>query len=114
MTDAWDTDLGRWALAWRDYRRGVANPAPASSSPVVESADEAFAREIALARKVADPNGFMSWLAAGPDIEGGALAGSDAKYQQMLAEEVCDDAVAADAATAFAPDVPLPFGGEEK
>lgn len=159
--DAWDTDLGRWALAWRDYRRGVANPAPASSSPVVESdgdelareikaaldamdarmkaitlagapdapvrlvglyawltsdantaADEAFAREIALAHEVVDPKGLLPWLASLPE-SGDGTVGSDAKYRQMLAEEVCDDAVAADAATAFVPDVPLPFGGEE-
>lgn len=74
--DAWDTDLGRWALAWRDYLRSTTNPASVSSSSVVESADAAFAREIA------------------------------------LAHEVCDDAIAADAATAFVPDVPLPFGGD--
>lgn len=113
--DAWDTDLGRWALAWRDYRRGAATVSEVSVAiePIVESADEAFAREIALAHEVVDPKGLLPWLASLPE-SGDGTVGSDAKYQQMLAEEVCDDAVAADAATAFVPDVPLPFGGEEK
>lgn len=157
--DAWDTDLGQWALAWRDYLRAPttgdvqraldkmdaqmravayarsepmpligldawlgspesADAAPASElsvspEPIVEDADAAFAREIALAREAADPKGLLPWLASLPD-DGDGTVGSDAKYRQMLAEEVCDEQIAADAATAFVPDVPLPFGGEVK
>lgn len=164
--DAWDTDLGRWALAWRDYLRGeptadgcgvcdpwgnpcrreighanahqssayifrldpgemwgpdggaipvppVASEVSVGAESIVEDADAAFAREIALAREAADPKGLLPWLASLPD-DGDGTVGSDAKYQQMLAEEACDEQIAADAATAFVPDVPLPFGGEVK
>lgn len=51
MSDAWETDLGQWALAWRDYLRGGAN-SPEIPDGSVESAGEAFAREIALAHEV--------------------------------------------------------------
>ena len=113
--DVWDTDLGQWALAWRDYLRGepVASEVSVGAEPIVEDADAAFAREIALAREAADPKGLLPWLASLPD-DGDGTVGSDAKYQQMLAEEACDEQIAADAATAFVPDVPLPFGGEVK
>lgn len=54
MADAWDTDLGRWALAWRDFRaleregRIVRAPDPCAT------ADEVFADAVALAREVCD------------------------------------------------------------
>ena len=39
--DAWDTDLGRWALAWRDYRAGrQIEPAPAAVVPDAPSPAE--------------------------------------------------------------------------
>lgn len=50
---AWDTDLGRWRLAWVEYLRGGAN-SPGFSDGSVESADEAFAREIALAHSAVE------------------------------------------------------------
>lgn len=118
MSDAWETDLGQWALAWRDYLRGERrlevddSRCPAThvteagdveqcryrlhhvgvttdgwhadewghgwlDAPVEESADEAFAREIA------------------------------------LAHEVCQDQVDADAVVVVSlPPVTLPFGGD--
>lgn len=45
---AWDTDLGRWRLAWVEYLRG------GPVAPPVETADEAFAREIALAHSAVE------------------------------------------------------------
>jgi hypothetical protein len=48
---AWDTDLGRWRLAWVEYLRGGAN-SPEIPDGSVETADDAFAREIALAHEI--------------------------------------------------------------
>lgn len=45
---AWDTDLGRWRQQWWDYLRGE------PVAPPVETADEAFAREIALAHSAVE------------------------------------------------------------
>lgn len=124
-------DLGRWRLAWDRHLRLVPSlpklpeipvSSPPTTSPAAVSsssddptmdADAAFLREIEAARQVTDPRGLLPWIASIPDTGDGTV-GSDAKYQQMLAEEICDDQVAADAAVAFAPDVPLPFGGESK
>ncbi len=50
---AWDTDLGRWRQQWWDYLRGGAN-SPEIPDGSAESADEAFAREIALARSAVE------------------------------------------------------------
>ena len=82
--DAWDTDLGQWTQAWWAYLRG----------------------DVAL---VADaPNS--------PEKPDGSIEDADAAFAReiALAKEVCDDQVKGDAATAFMPDVPLPFGGEVK
>lgn len=90
MSDAWDTELGRYILAraaW-DRRRNVQplegetwTPIGPDETPPVDprcTADAAFQREIA------------------------------------LAHEVCDEQVAADAAVVFVPPVPLPFGGPKE
>ena len=99
---AWDTDLGRWRLAWVEYLRGGAN-SPGFSDGSVESADEAFAREIALAHSAVDPHGLSMGLFSPDDIRA-AVEG-----------EVCDDERDADAAVGVMP-APLvvyaPAGGE--
>lgn len=94
---AWDTDLGRWRLAWVEYLRG------GPVAPPVETADEAFAREIALAHSAVDPHGLSMGLFSPDDIRA-AVEG-----------EVCDDERDADAAVGVMP-APLvvyaPAGGE--
>lgn len=73
-TDAWDTPLGRWALAWRDFR--------------------ALEREGRIVR-APDP-----------------CAAADAAYADAiaLAHEVCDDAIAADAAAGVVPAPLMVYG----
>lgn len=51
MSDAWDTDLGRWALAWREYRRGVPLDPPPDPAPAV---DPALADEVCADERDAD------------------------------------------------------------
>lgn len=118
--DAWDTPLGQWALAWRDYRRYQAwldeaaewrrsTPQP-SRAEVIEHVMQRWDGVLrALAESERQDRGELS--AASEVIVESADAAFDREI--ALAHEVCDDAVAADAATAFMPDVPLPFGGEE-
>lgn len=82
---AWDTDLGRWRLAWVEYMRGGPVAAP------VESADEAFAREIALAHSAVDPHGMPMGLYSPDDV------------RAAVEDEVCDDERDADAAVGVMP-----------
>lgn len=118
---AWDTDLGRWRLAWVEYLRArppqVApsdrglywrtetdeaggfrlvplhslGPLIIDESDTTVGADEAFAREIALAHSAVDPHGMPMGLFSPDDIRA-AVEG-----------EVCDDERDADAAVGVMP-----------
>lgn len=122
--DAWGTNLGQWALAWRDYLRGEPIASEISVAPelIVESADRCSATHIGhdgsaerCRERASHPNTdgwhIDEWGSGWRD----APESADAAFAReiALAHEVCDEQVAADAAVAFAPDVPLPFGGKE-
>ena len=85
-------DLGRWRLAWDRHLRLVPSLPKLPEIPVSSDA-------------TTSPSAVSS---SSPESADAAFA-----REIALAHEVCDDQVAADAATAFMPDVPLPFGGEE-
>lgn len=88
--DAWDTEFGRYILARAAYyRRGSLSKLP--ESPV-------------------------NLPGSGQPLDDDSTTDADAAFLREIeaAREVCEDQVKGDAATAFLPDVPLPFGGNDR
>jgi hypothetical protein len=133
--DVWDTDLGQWRLDWWAYLRGDVVPvadAPLDPCGVLDPDGVPCRREIGHAN-AHDSGNYIFRLDAGemwgpqggaipipppnsPEKPDGSTEDADAAFLREieLAREVCEDQVKGDAATAFVPDVPLPFGGDVK
>ena len=124
---AWDTDLGRWRQQWWDYLRGGAN-SPGFPDGSVETADDAFAREIALAHSAVDPvpaEPPTVWVDDVRDYGSDwdrvvgvvmrdrepnpAMVVIQTKPRDPVEGEVCDDEIEADAAVGVMPPAALVY-----
>lgn len=128
MSDAWSTELGQWALAWRDYLRGQkwtpATPRP-DGRPVFVPADCATCgsplRVVDLHNSTPPDSVWHDEFECPKCLDGVVLdvppveSADEAFAREIaLAHEVCQDQVDADAAVMVSlPPVTLPFGGEE-